>query len=74
MLTFIFALILSAPLYILFYLQYQYPEDAMKWGNRWMYKDDPEMSDEAIKYAKISALIGIGLMTLIFVVWFFKVL
>ncbi|MFS0690001.1 hypothetical protein AB1K89_12280 [Sporosarcina sp. 179-K 8C2 HS] len=70
MLTFIFGLILSIPLYILFILQYQYPEDAILWGKRWMYNEDPDISDGAIKYAKISSIIGIIFMTLFFLVWF----
>lgn len=74
MLTWILGLILSIPLYILFILQYLYPEDSMKWGKRWMYNDEPELSDEAIKYAKVTAIIGIVVLTLMFLVWFLKVL
>lgn len=74
MLQFIFALILFSPIYILFFLQYHYPEDAILWGKRWMYKEEPEISDEAIKTTKISAIIGIIVMTLMFLIWFIKVL
>ncbi|WP_252504365.1 hypothetical protein [Sporosarcina sp. Marseille-Q4943] len=74
MLTFIFTFILFSPVYIIFFLQYNYPEDAIMWGKRWMYNEAPDISDEAIKYTKISALIGIGVLTLMFLIWFIKVL
>ncbi|WHT49072.1 hypothetical protein QNH10_05215 [Sporosarcina thermotolerans] len=43
-------------------------------GKRWMYKEQPEVSDEAIKFTKILSIIGIVVLTLIFVVSFIKLI
>lgn len=41
----------------------------MIFGQRWMYKEEPEFSDDAIRYTKFVARVGILLLTMIFVLF-----
>ncbi|MFS0865499.1 hypothetical protein [Fredinandcohnia sp. 179-A 10B2 NHS] len=68
MATTILLFIFSIPFYGLLIWTYLCPEDSLLWGNRWMYQDEPDFSEEAIKYTKYSALIGIGILTLLLVI------
>ncbi|WP_339253372.1 hypothetical protein NSQ43_04475 [Sporosarcina sp. FSL W8-0480] len=70
----IFLFIICIPLFLILIWQVFNPEDAMLWGKRWMYKEQPEVSDEAIKYTKIVSILGIVVLTLIFVVSFIKLI
>ncbi|MBB4824835.1 hypothetical protein HNO89_002061 [Sporosarcina luteola] len=72
MFTLILACILFSPLYLFLILQLKYPEETIFWGERWMYNEDPKLSDEGIKYTKIKAIIGIVILTMIFLIWFLK--
>jgi uncharacterized membrane protein YphA (DoxX/SURF4 family) len=45
---------------------YHYPEDSLLWGKRWMYKEEPELTDEAIRYTKKKSLIGMVVLVVIF--------
>ncbi|WP_246054450.1 hypothetical protein [Paenibacillus anaericanus] len=42
------------------------PEESLLWGKRWMYKEEPELSEGAIRYTKIASLIAIVVLTIIF--------
>ena len=74
MFTFIITFILLSPIYLFLILQLKYPEDTTLWGERWMYSEDPEFSEEGIKYIKIRSMIGIAILTLFYLIWFLKVL
>lgn len=48
------------------------PEESLLWGKRWMYKEEPELSEGAIRYTKIASLIAIVVLTIIFGVLVFS--
>lgn len=70
----IFLFIICIPLYLILIWQVFDTEEAILWGKRWMYKEQPEISDEAIKYTKIMSIIGIVVLTFIFVVSFIRLI
>lgn len=58
----ILAVIFAIPVYAYLIWTYSCPEESLLWGRRWTYKDEPEFSEAAIRYAKFSsmtAMIGI---------------
>ncbi|WP_180271156.1 hypothetical protein [Fredinandcohnia onubensis] len=61
--------ILMIPLYALLIWTYFNPEESMIFGQRWMYKKEPEFSDDAIRYTKFVARVGILLLTMPFVLF-----
>ena len=66
----VMALILSIPLYAIFIWTYFNPEDSLLWGERWKYREEPELSDEAIKSMKVRSIVGLVVVTLCLGVWF----
>ncbi|MDW0114507.1 MULTISPECIES: hypothetical protein [Sporosarcina] len=70
MFTVILAFILLSPLYLFLILQFNYPKDMMIWAERWKYDTEPDFSDESIKIVKIKAIVGIILLSLLFIFWF----
>ncbi|CAM5220127.1 SdpI/YhfL family protein OS=Ureibacillus acetophenoni OX=614649 GN=SAMN05877842_11093 PE=4 SV=1 [Ureibacillus acetophenoni] len=50
--------ILLIPVYGLLLWAYFEPRDAFLFGNRWMYKEDPEPSQKWIRYTKFTSLWG----------------
>lgn len=50
--------ILMIPLYGILIWIYLFPEDSLLWGKRWMYEEEPELSDGAIRYAKTASIIS----------------
>lgn len=70
----IFYFIIFIPVYLILIWQVYNPEDAVLWGKRWMYKEQPEVSEEAIKYVKVMSIIALVVLTLIFVIFFIKAL
>ncbi|MEH7225278.1 hypothetical protein V7112_15825 [Bacillus sp. JJ1566] len=69
MAEFIMYFILMIPLYAVFIWTYFYPEESMLLGQRWMYKEDPEFSDDAIRYTKFGAVVGVFLLTMVFALY-----
>lgn len=70
MLTVILTFLLSSPLFILLVLQLKYPRDMILWGQRWKYNDDPDISDAALKYTRITSILGVIFFMAFFVLWF----
>ncbi|WML44589.1 hypothetical protein [Neobacillus sp. PS3-40] len=62
--TFLLVIILI-PLYAVLIWTYLCTEDSLLWGRRWMYKEEPEVSEGAIRYGKIVLIIGIIALTII---------
>lgn len=62
----IIGVILIIPLYGVLIWSYFYPEESLLVGKRWMYKEEPEISDGAIRYIKIASVISIIGLTLFF--------
>ncbi|SOC41482.1 hypothetical protein [Ureibacillus acetophenoni] len=62
---FIVITILFIPLYGLLIWSYFDPREALLFGNRWKYKEDPEPSEKLIRYTKFTSkwgMIGIPIL------------
>ncbi|WP_018757724.1 hypothetical protein [Paenibacillus terrigena] len=64
--------ILMIPMYGVLIWTYFCPEDSLLWGKRWMYKEEPEISNAAIRFAKVSSLTAIVVLTIILGVLIFS--
>lgn len=64
------AFILFSPIYIVLFLQFNYPIDMMRWAERWKHDAEPDFSEEAIKIVKVKAIVGIVIISLFFILWF----
>lgn len=56
-------IIFLIPLYGLFIWAYINPEESHFWGRRWMYEEEPELSEEAIWLHKKMSLVAIIIIT-----------
>ena len=74
MVEFIILTLIMLPVYGIFIWSYFYPEESLLWGNRWMYKEEPEPTEEVIKFIKIKSIIAVAFMTIILVLSAFKFL
>lgn len=54
--TIFFAVVLLIPVYGLLIWAYTCPEDSILFGNRWMYKGEPELSKTAIRYTRFASM------------------
>lgn len=61
--------IFMIPIYAMLIWTYFNPEESMLLGQRWMYKEEPEFSDDAIRYTKFGAIVGIFLITMVFALY-----
>lgn len=52
-------IILLIPIYVALIYSYQYPEESILFGRRWMFKEEPELTEEAILLNKKISLIAI---------------
>ena len=64
----ILGFILIIPLYGVLIWSYFYPKESLLWGKRWMYQEEPEISDGAIRYIKAASLISVRGMTLVLII------
>ena len=62
----ILMLILCIPIYAVLIWTYFKPRESLLWGKRWMYKEEPELSEAAIRYAKVASAISIVALTIFF--------
>lgn len=46
-------IVFMIPMYGVLIWTYFCPEDSLLWGKRWMYKEEPEISNSAIRFAKV---------------------
>lgn len=68
----ILGFIIIFPLYGVLIWSYFYPKESLLWGKRWMYQEQPEISDAAIRYIKVASLISVLGITLVFIILIFK--
>lgn len=61
----IFGVILIIPIYAILIWSYFNPKESLLWGRRWIYQDEPDLSDCAIRYIKVASLVSIFLLTII---------
>jgi hypothetical protein len=45
------------PIYGLVIWSCFYPEESLLFGKRWMYKEEPELSNEVIRYTKFASMV-----------------
>lgn len=64
--------LLLVPFYTVLIWTYFYTEESLMWGNRWKYKEEPELSDELIRFTKIKTILGILFLTIFSLIIFFK--
>jgi hypothetical protein len=65
--TIFFTVVIMIPIYGLLIWTYFCPEESILFGNRWMYKEEPEISSTAIRYTKfasITAMVGLPIVIL----------
>lgn len=60
--------ILSIPIYGYFIWSYFYPEESFMLGKRGMFKEEPEISEGAIRYTKGASLVSLVVITLGFII------
>ncbi|MCD5322234.1 MULTISPECIES: hypothetical protein [Pontibacillus] len=61
------SIVFMIPLYGCLLWSYYEPEESVLMGQRWMYKEEPEISEQSIRYTKFSSLaIMIGMPIIIF--------
>lgn len=58
--------VFMSPLFGVLIWTYYCPEESLLWGKRWMYKEEPELTEGAIRYTKKASLIAIVVLTIIF--------
>lgn len=61
----ILVFILSIPLYAVLIWTYLEPRESLLWGKRWMYKEEPELSEGAIRYTKVASAISVVFLTIL---------
>lgn len=59
--------ILLIPLYGALIWAYIDPKGSLLFGKRWMYKEEPELSDDAINFCKKSSLVAMIILTLLII-------
>ncbi|WP_245850978.1 hypothetical protein [Paenibacillus herberti] len=64
----ILCFILSLPLYAVLIWTFIDTRESLLFGHRWMYKEEPEISEEAITYHKIASIVSLAILTLIFII------
>ncbi|WP_034430338.1 hypothetical protein [Caldisalinibacter kiritimatiensis] len=60
-LQYFFFILILIPVFFVFLYVYMYPTDTFMFGRRWMFDEEPEMSEGFIKYYKIISIICMGL-------------
>jgi len=70
--TIVLSIVFIIPMYGILIWSYFCPEESLLWGKRWMYKEEPELSDGAIRYMKVTSLIAIVIVTIIFGILIFR--
>ena len=70
----ILLIILMIPLYGSIIWSYFCPEESLLFGKRWMYKEEPELSNSVIRYTKFTSLIGMFGLPIIVIGFIFDIL
>lgn len=66
MAEFLLRFILFIPVYWVLIWSYFDLEESLLWGKRWIYKEEPEISEGAIRYTKMMFLVSMIVLTVIF--------
>ena len=49
--------------------QYRNPKEAILLGRRWLYKNEPEVSEAAVEYVKYASIFGILFIIMLFFIF-----
>jgi len=64
--------ILSIPFYAVLIWAYLEPRESLLWGKRWMYTEEPELSEEAVRFTKMSSVVFAVVLTIVLLILLFK--
>lgn len=70
----ILSIIFLVPLYGMLLWSYFFPQESLLFGKRWMYKEEPEFSQEVIRYTKFSSLIAMIALPIVMIGFIFDIL
>ena len=57
------------PIIVLLIWQYKNPKEAILLGRRWLYKNEPEVSEAAVQYVKYASIFGIVFIIMMFLIF-----
>ena len=57
------------PMIVLLIWQYKNPKEAILLGRRWLYKNEPEVSEAAVEYVKYASIFGILFIIMLFIIF-----
>ena len=57
------------PIIVLLIWQYKNPKEAILLGRRWLYKNEPEVSEAAVQYVKYASIFGILFIIMMFLIF-----
>lgn len=57
------------PITVLLIWQYRNPKEAILLGRRWLYKNEPEVSEAAVQYVKYASIFGILFIIMMFLIF-----
>lgn len=63
-------ILISSPIYAILIWTYFNPKESMLLGGRWKYKEEPEISERAIKLTKIYSVISIIIITISLIIFY----
>lgn len=62
--------VLMIPVYGILIWTYLYPRESLLWGRKSMYKEEPEFTEGAIRYAKLGSVIFMVVITIMLILYF----
>ena len=57
------------PMIVILIWQYKNPKEAILLGRRWLYKNEPEVSEAAVRYVKYASIFGIVFIIMMFLIF-----
>ena len=57
------------PIIVLLIWQYKNRKEAILLGRRWLYKNEPEVSEAAVQYVKYASIFGIVFIIMMFLIF-----
>ena len=62
------------PTIVLLIWQYKNPKEAILLGRRWLYKNEPEVSEAAVEYVKYASILGIFFIIMLFLIFILELM
>ena len=57
------------PIIVVLIWQYRNPKEAILLGRRWVYKNEPDVSEAAVQYVKYASIFGILFIIMMFLIF-----